>query len=96
MSADNWAICPRCVKRAREKLTACTGDVVMSYGQVPLEDFVRAQASLAPVDPEQFRTFREDYEIHGASEGAIRVDYGGGCDVCGLTLSFNDVRELPV
>jgi len=41
------------------------------------------------------RTFREDYEIYGASDGTVKVDYGGSCTECGLSLSFNHEHEIP-
>jgi hypothetical protein len=66
VSADNWAVCPQCVKR---------GDTEANEGA---------------------RTFREDYEIYGAAEGAVTVDYCGDCHVCGLSLSFEYRKALPV
>lgn len=98
MSASNWAACPRCIDNARaawaEKLKA----VEAAYGQIPIEDFdrLRSEAAAIEVNPaaEAFQTFREDYEIYGADRGSIRIEYGGGCDTCGLSFSFQDERPF--
>ena len=66
MSADNWAICPRCLKRAPEG-----------------------------ADKWEYQTFREDYEIWGAEEGFIEVNYSGTCRACGLHLDF-EMPRIPL
>lgn len=39
-------------------------------------------------DPEECRTFREDYEIYGADKGTVLALYKGRCTTCGLNTSF--------
>lgn len=46
----------------------------------------------API--ETHRTFREDYEIHGAETGNVRAVYGGRCTSCDLHTSFDFVRSF--
>lgn len=96
MSADNWAVCPRCLARAREAEAEQLAAVMASYGKVPVEEFDQARAAIKPVNPEDFRTFREDYEITGADECVVKVSYGGGCGKCGLGLRFTDEHPLPL
>lgn len=96
MSASNWAICPRCLARAREAEAAQLAAVMDSYGKVPVDEFDRARAEVKPVDPEDFRNFREDYEIYGAETGTVEVSYSGHCGTCGLGLDFTDKRPLPL
>jgi hypothetical protein len=96
MSASNWANCPRCLKQAREKLAAERDEIMAAYGEIPAEDFHARMAALKDPYPSDFATFREDYEIHGASQGVVHVDYGGGCEACGLRLNFNEAHDLPV
>ena len=95
MSADNWAVCPRCVKQARAAEAKALAKVMASYGKVPVEEFDRARADVPTSDPEKFRTFREDYEIYGADDGDVVVDYGGSCTECGLHLTFTDHHPIP-
>lgn len=72
MSADNWAICPRCLNEAK----------------------INAGAFGYLLDPYKFQTFREDYEIYGAKDGIISVNYAGYCQVCNLSFSFKDERPF--
>jgi len=93
MSADNWANCPRCVHNGRAEHDRKTAEVYAQYGSVPVDEFDRLRASLTPFTPDQFQTFREDYEITGADEGEIDVSYSGQCTVCGLSHTI-ERREL--
>lgn len=96
MSADNWAICPRCLARAQKAEQARRSATAASYGQVTIEEYDRMRAEIKVPDPESFRTFRENYEITGAAEGTVEVTYAGHCTACGLDLSFTDKHPLPL
>lgn len=96
MGADNWAVCPRCLARAHKAEAAALAGVMASYGKVPVAEFDAARAAIEPVHPESYATFREDYEIHGAADGVVKVDYSGSCRVCGLSLTFTHEHDLPV
>lgn len=96
MSASNWAVCPRCFSRARAAEAEQLAAVMATYGKVPVEEFDQARAAVTTPSPEDFCTFREDYEIFGAKEGTVVVDYSGSCRQCGLELSFTDKHPLPL
>lgn len=101
MGASNWAMCPRCKLNRQAAADTAREKADGAYGRVTLEDFdkVRAEADrlAAAVDgPGIDPTFREDYEITGAEDGAVSVSYGGGCIVCGLSLSFEHTHPLDV
>lgn len=96
MSADNWEICPRCLTEARSIHAQAVAAVMDQYGKIPLEDFDRARAELRDVEPEDYRTFREDYEIYGADQGTVTVDYSGSCESCDLELTFKESRKLEI
>lgn len=89
MSADNWAICPRCLAVAEKEHAERFQAAVDAYGKVPAEEYeqLRAEAQTA-IDKEVFQTFREDYEIYGAEDGTIKVSYSGYCQTCHLGLDF--------
>lgn len=89
MSADNWAVCPACLHEAREAHHALQAEATAAYGKVSVEEFdaLRARAEKG-VNEEDFRTFREDYEIYGADDGTIVVSYGGSCSKCKVGTSF--------
>ncbi len=63
MSADNWATCPRCVKRAEAAKAAQVTKAAASYGKVSEREYAEAIAAIKDVRPEDYQTFREDYEI---------------------------------
>ena len=95
MSADNWASCPRCVKRAEAARAAQVAAAGASYGKVPEQEYAAAVAAIKDVRPVDYETFREDYEIYGAKDGAVTVDYSGSCGTCGLSVSFKETKPIP-
>ena len=95
MSADNWATCPRCVKRAEVAKAAQAAKAAASYGKVSEREYAEAIAAIKDVRPEDCQTFREDYQIYGAADGAVTVDYSGHCGTCGLSLSFKETKPIP-
>jgi hypothetical protein len=88
MSASNWAICPQCLDKARKKADEDKQAVMAMYGQVPVEEFDAAREALTEPEPNDFRTFREDYEFYGAREGTVHATYEGGCTVCDLHVEL--------
>jgi hypothetical protein len=40
-----------------------------------------------------FFTFREDWQIINDGD-TVTVDYGGSCDICGLSVEFKDEHPL--
>lgn len=93
MSADNWTYCPRCLQRAETEATAKEEAVNAQYGRISISEFDQLRSGLMPVDPTQYRTFREDYEI-GAVEGAVEWDYRGSCTVCHLSTSVEGRKRF--
>ena len=97
MSANNYATCPRCTARAVKKAAELMEEAEAAYGQAsPQEYYAKiTEANKAATLPGNVYTFREDYEIYGAKDGTVVVDYGGSCDKCGLSLSFKDEHPIP-
>lgn len=87
MSADNWTVCPRCKYRHSVKRKEARDLANNSYGLVPLEKWQELDAAAQALVPEYTECrFREDYEISGAEDGCIDVEYRGHCDTCGLSV----------
>lgn len=61
MSADNWALCPKCRQKAIAETEQLRATAAEAYGKVPVEEFdnLRAKADLGVTIE---RTFREDWE----------------------------------
>jgi hypothetical protein len=94
MSADSWAICPRCVAQARAEYDKNVEAVMATYGKVPVEEFDAARAALVAPAMGDFQTFREDYEFYGAEAGEVEASYSGHCSKCGLGLDFKVSRKF--
>jgi hypothetical protein len=96
VSADNWARCPKCTKQREDVLNAQGAVLTDLYGKVSAGEFLAASEAanqaeadfLLWKDSSEARTFREDYEICGAAEGALSISYSGGCKTCNLQHSF--------
>lgn len=94
MSADNWAICPRCVARAQKaNLESQQGFSEIAAKLTP-DQLKLVQTAVRPVNEEDFREFREDYEIYIA-DGKVKVSYSGHCQTCKLGLDFDHEVEIP-
>lgn len=88
MSADNWAICPKCQKN-RETVS----DVEALYGRIPRADYEkRMQAALRPMPV----TLREDYALGIQPDGTFAISYGASCKVCGFKFDYSHEEELTI
>lgn len=95
MSADRWAICPKCKKTLNEKRDSAIRKAKASYGKVPEEDYRAAMdAAGKPVSLEE--TFREDYEQGMDEDGTYSVSYGGYCKRCGFTHKYTFSQDVPL
>jgi hypothetical protein len=96
MSADNWAICPKCLADAKAAADKERAEVYAKYGKVPMIAFDKLRDDLVDVAPEDHRTFREDYEVYGAEEGTVHFSYSGYCETCRLGLNFQIDKDLSL
>lgn len=95
MSADNWVVCPECLKKARAKKTELDKAVKNAYGKVSREEHRRLTLVADDFVVPNCRTFREDYEI-GIWEGKFFIGYFGKCRECGLEKSFKHEEQFPL
>jgi Fe-S cluster biogenesis protein NfuA len=89
MGADNYAKCPRCQKALDGTVDTLSRRIAEGYGKVSLAEYTELQNRLAEAVVKAqagSQTFREEYEIYGAADGDVVVDYGGRCSECGLSL----------
>lgn len=89
MSADNWAVCPKC-KRIREgRDEAINKKLQAAYGKVSADEYeARRQRTIEQVAKPLERTFREDFEVGMSDDGTFSVDYRGHCQTCGASFEF--------
>ena len=95
MSADNWATCPRCKYRHAKKYDEARSLADTSYGKVSREEWISLDSAAQALSLElETQTFREDYEIYGADEGEIEVNYRGNCGECGLSVTLKHTHKI--
>jgi hypothetical protein len=95
MSADNWAVCPRCLHSAKSWLEAKKAEVRERYGRITIEEWAELSTMLdEEVDEDAVRTFREDYEFYGAETGTLEISYRGECTKCGLKHEHEDSKTF--
>lgn len=95
MSASNWEICPKCFWRAQNDQQSRIEGAKAAYGVVAPEEYLRLMSEAsAPLNAEEFRTFREDYEFYGAHRGEIVASYSGHCEKCGCGVDFEECRRF--
>lgn len=95
VSADNWAVCPKCKElaiKAREEKMLAAGK---AYGSVPPTEYLEMLKAVDTplVHPE---TFREDYELGVMADGSFYVSYSGSCKECGLSHKFKHEEQLAL
>lgn len=98
MSADNWAICPRCGVTEEAFRAKTDKSLTDAYGKIDAKAYLELAEScnqqMSQYDPPC--TFREDYEIHTYHDGIFCVSYSGGCTECGLTHNFNHKEKVQL
>ena len=98
MSADNWDICPRCLKRAETRVAELERKMADVYGKITLPEYDKLRLELEKAkgySPEDFRTFREDYEFFQPSPGVVQVIYSGHCMADGCDCGTDFTYEHP-
>ena len=87
MSADNWAICPKCKEKNDELNKKRILDTAKKYGKIPAEEYITlAKETSKPIEIEE--TMREDYEIGVDEDGVFNVDYFCSCAKCGFKYAY--------
>lgn len=96
MSADNWAVCPKCLAKAKANQISAE-EVHAAYGAVPLEEWENLRLRQdEEVDEEEFRTLREDYEYWIDREPMFHSEYGAECTVCDFEHHFSYVERVAL
>jgi hypothetical protein len=94
MSADNWVICPECLKRLQQTRQLAINEASLLYGEVPAEQFIQnlAKAEALPERPEI--TLREDYELGMSDDGEFSVNYSCRCTDCDFRHIFKISEQV--
>ena len=100
MSADNWAICPRCLARTKMERMKRKQDLVDDYGKVPEEEYVVRRLAEVTADSRCTDsprcTLREDYSIDIDSKGKFTISYSCACSACQFSHRFQHSQQLEI
>jgi len=89
MSADSWAICPKC----RQETERIQNEAQSLYGKIPYSDWNDMIKDLP--DEEDYPTeFREEYWIWTDKDGIFHVDYNGECQKCEFEVKFEHSHNV--
>ena len=101
MSADRWAICPKCYVKARVAQTEAAEAARAAYGVKPIEEFDRLRAEAArPLDSETLESLREDWDIGVYADDeddgrfSLVIAYAGKCQTCGFEVVYRYERRV--
>jgi len=95
MSADNWAICPKCKKSEDAKQEKLRKKATAAYGKVPPDEYLKLLE--AANNPQEMReTLREDYQIGVMDDGEFDIEYSAYCDKCGFKFSYKHAEDVPI
>jgi hypothetical protein len=86
VSADNWALCPKCYSEQQAKRAKRIKEYENAYGKVPPSQWLKLKEA-ADVEVTGKETLREDYEVGIDSDGHFSVSYTGECD-CGFSFTY--------
>lgn len=89
MSADNWAVCPKCLADSLAKENQLKLDAGKAYGKVSPEEMWDKVA--APVAVET--SLREDYEVGIDGNGLFEVIYSGSCSTCAFNFRYKHSEQ---
>ena len=94
MSANNWRVCPRCLRRLSAAHERMKAKVTGLYGKVSRAEYEAAREALPPPpDESKMRaTLREYYQLGVRTSGEFFLNYSASCDECGFAFRFEDVR----
>ena len=93
MSADNWAICPKCAEKADASQQARILGAAEKYGKIPADEYVKLSKEVSKVE-ELEATLREDYGFSIDNNGKFHATYRAECSVCDFHFAFKESKQV--
>ena len=95
MSADNWAICPKCKLKSEKEYTEQLAYAKSQYGVISSDEY--RELIIEAEKPVIFEeSMREDYEIGVESDGEFSVSYSCCCQTCGFLFKFKHEEKVEI
>lgn len=89
MSADNYAYCPKCLKRRRQEIAEAAANLENAYGKVGVDAYLLAHATFMKMSETDIGEFmREDYDLGVDRDGQFTVNFRCRCERCQFIFNF--------
>ncbi len=95
MSANNWTLCPRCMKSVEARKAEDKASVEDAYGVIPSEEYAKRREE-AHEDIELDCTMREDYALGMNLLGEFTISFSASCSNCGFHFLYEDKRQATL
>lgn len=94
MSADSYALCPRCSEAWHADVELKQQRVEQAYGNVPADEYMQLLREADAVKPLDYTL--AEYVIIGVEgiAGAFVVAYRCACDKCGYEFKYKHEEKL--
>lgn len=98
MSADNWAVCPRCLRDRglKSEKAQALEQISEAYGKVSPDKYIEMVNASKGLSEEIPNTLREDYEQFMRPDGTYEVHYGCSCKECGFGWSYKHIEKVKL
>lgn len=98
MSADNWAICPQCVKNLENEVTQLRNKLAENYGKIPANTYLQLVREVESKEKNKITdpTLREDYEIGIDQESTFDIVYSASCTVCSYSFKYKYQQDVSL
>ncbi len=93
MSADSYAICPKCSTASAKLKADAVAAAELAYETKPAREWERLR-KIADEIEEPHQTVREDYEIGLLDDGQFIITYEGSCRACDFHFKFDYDKPL--
>lgn len=96
MSADNWRVCPKCLKNDLLDAEAEKKQAKEAYGKVNEVEYLAIKNRAENRSKITAENLREDYGIGMGTDGSFVVEYRCSCDVCGFTFNYEYEKKVKL
>ena len=96
MSADNWRVCPYCLRKDHHEREKRIEKIAAEYGKIPLDQWHSKMKEVVDVPIKmKEQTLREDYEQGIDDAGRYYVSFRARCEACGTQFHYQREEETP-
>lgn len=96
MSANNWRVCPKCLKNDKKQKKSDTEQLKKAYGKVSEEEYLSMKARIEAQQEIIPENLREDWSIGIDEDGNFFVSYRCSCDVCGFDFDYSIEKKVKL